>query len=241
MSKVKLVVFDMAGTTVKDNNEVLKCFLEAADSCGLKAAEEKINHMMGWTKKLVFQTLWKEQIGDEHPDYYEKVETSYSKFKEVLETYYKTHPVEATEECLETFSWLKSQGIKIALNTGFYREVTDIILNRLGWDIGLNSDYIGLEDSIIQASITPSEIYKNEGRPAPYMIQKAMYQLGINDSKTVICLGDTPADLESGKNANCLFSLGVSNGTHTKEQLEKYPNDGLLSSLAELKAIITNA
>jgi hypothetical protein len=32
--KIKLVIFDMAGTTVKDKNEVTGCFLEAASRTG---------------------------------------------------------------------------------------------------------------------------------------------------------------------------------------------------------------
>ncbi|NET77544.1 HAD family hydrolase [Okeania hirsuta] len=235
MSKVKLVVFDMAGTTVKDQNEVQNCFLEAAASTGLEAEVDRVNSMMGWSKKLVFETLWQAQIGQEHPDYPAKVETSFTKFKEILENHYKTQLLEPTKGCLEIFTWLRSQNIKIALTTGFYREVTNIILHRLEWDKKLNSDYIGDKKSIIQASITPTEIYNNEGRPTPYMIQKAMYKLGIKDSQTVIKIGDTPSDLEAGINANCLYTFGVTNGTHTKEQLAQYRNDGLLNSLLELK------
>ena len=126
------------------------------------------------------------------------------------------------------------------MNTGFYRKVTDIILNRLAWDKGLDNNYIGSEYSIIQVSVTPDEIYNNQGRPAPYMIQKAMYKLGIKDSKQVIHIGDTPVDLAAGINANCLLSLAVTNGTHTREQLQQYPNDGLLDSLLELPKIISN-
>ncbi len=241
MSNLQLVVFDMAGTTVKDANEVQNCFFTAAESTGLQSQENQIISMMGWSKKRVFQTLWRQQIGEGHPDYATKVDSSYAKFQEVLEAHYQTQPVEPTEGCLELFTWLKSQNIKIALNTGFYREVTNIILYRLSWDRGLNSNYVGSENSMIQASVTPSEIYNNEGRPAPYMIQKAMYNLGVKNPKTVITVGDTPSDLEAGINANSLLSLGVTNGTHTKEQLEQYPNDGLLSSLHELKEKITNS
>ena len=235
MSPIQLVVFDMAGTTVRDENEVYNCFMQAAEKTGLTATDSQIVAMMGWSKKLVFQTLWAEQIGEEHPDYPAKVEDSYAQFKEALEKHYRTQPVQPTLGCLNLFAWLKSQNIKIALNTGFYREVTDIILQRLGWDGGLNSHYIGSEESIIQVSVTPSEIYNNEGRPAPYMIQKVMYSLGVKDPQTVIVIGDTPADLEAGINAHCFWSLGVTNGTHTREQLENYPNHGLLDSLDELK------
>jgi phosphonatase-like hydrolase len=235
MLTIKLVICDMAGTTVKDEREVEQCFFQAAEQTNLRASSEKVVAMMGLPKKLVFQSLWHDQIGKDHPDYAGNVDTSFAAFKDILETHYRTQPVAPTEGCLELFAWLKSQGIKIALTTGFYREVTDIILGRLGWNQGLNSEYIGSEASIIQASITPSEIFNTEGRPAPYMIQKAMYKLGIIDAKTVVCIGDTPSDLESGFNANCLYSFGVTNGTHTKEQLAVYPNDGLFGSLREFQ------
>ncbi|PZO44958.1 MAG: phosphatase [Pseudanabaena frigida] len=236
MNKIKLVVFDMAGTTVRDDREVERCFMQAAANTGLKAPTDRVIAMMGISKKLVFQTLWAEQIDKEDPRYLSNVDSSFIEFKQILENHYRTQPVEPTEGCLELFDWLRSQKIKIALTTGFYREVTDIILNRLGWDRGLNANYIGTEDSLIQASITPSEIYNQEGRPAPYMIQKAMYLLGIVDPKQVVCIGDTPSDLAAGKNAGCLYTFGVTNGTHTEAQLAAYPHDGLVSSLVELQS-----
>jgi phosphonatase-like hydrolase len=238
MSKVRLVVFDMAGTTVKDANEVEQCFDAAAKATGLQADSDRIRSMMGWSKKQVFQTLWAEQIGETDPRYAAQVEASYQRFKAVLEHHYLTQPVQPTEGCLDLFDWLKSQEIKIALNTGFYREVTNIILDRLQWNQGLDQHYVGSENSLIQASVTPSEIYNSEGRPAPYMIQKAMYPLGIHNPQTVIAIGDTPSDLQAGINAGCLLSLAVTNGTHSRKQLEPYTNQGLLNSLIDLQEII---
>lgn len=234
MNPIQLVVFDMAGTTVKDAHEVLACFLDAAESTGLAVGVEQVNPLMGWPKRRVFQTLWGQQIGEQHPDYETAVEQSFQRFRDVLEHHYQTQPIEPTEGCLEVFAWLRSHQIKIALNTGFYREVTDIILNRLGWDLGLDSRYVGTSESMIQASVTPSEIYQQEGRPAPYLIQKAMYLLGIQDPQTVVTVGDTPADLAAGINAHCRWALGVTNGTHTHQALEGHPNHGLLQSLREL-------
>ena len=235
MPPIQLVVCDMSGTTIQDNNEVQNCFAAAADRTGLKAEAADLLAMMGWSKKSVFQALWAQQLGQDHPEYAAKVEASFGLFKNILEDHYRTQPVYPTEGCLDLFEWLRSQGIKIALTTGFYREVTTIILNRLGWDQGLNPDYLGAKDSVIQISLTPSEIFNQEGRPAPFMIQKAMYRFGIVDAKSVVNIGDTPSDLASGINANCLFSFGVTNGTHTHEQLAQYPNHGLLSSLVEFK------
>jgi len=238
MPKVELVVCDMAGTTVRDDDEVQRCFAEAAAATGLEADPNKLRFMMGWSKRSVFQALWQAQIGADHADYETQVDASFLRFKAILEDYYRSQPISPTEGCLELFDWLKAQGIKIALTTGFYREVANIILDRLGWSRGLNQDYIGSADSIIQASITPSEIYGSEGRPAPFMIQKAMYRLAVRDSKRVINIGDTPSDIQSGYHADCLLSLGVTNGTHTREQLITYPNDGLLTRIGELKETI---
>ncbi len=234
-----LIIFDMAGTTVRDNGEVERCFMDAAKATGLNAEGDRIVSMMGWSKRLVFQTLWAEQLGVDHPRLSEVVETSYSKFKYVLEHHYRTQPVEPTEGCLELFSWLTSKSIFIGLNTGFYRNVTTIILNRLGWDRGLDFHYIGNLQSTIQVSVTPSEIYGEEGRPAPYMIQKAMYCLGVRDPQQVMVVGDTPSDLAAGMNAHCGAVVGVTNGTHTRQQLEAHPHHALVDSLTDLHIHLT--
>lgn len=228
---IKLIACDMAGTTVRDENEVLQCFFEAAQETGLEADGEQVNAMMGLPKKVVFQTLWTQQVGADHPDYGAKVDDSYDRFRSILENHYRTQPVEPTEGTLALFRWLKEREIALTLNTGFYREVTNIILHRLGWDQGLNEDYVGDSSAIVQVSVTPSEIYGNEGRPAPFMIQKAMYRLGIQDPKQVISIGDTPADLAAGRNAGCFAACGVTNGTHSAAQLAQYAHDGLFASM----------
>jgi phosphonatase-like hydrolase len=234
-SKVELIVFDMAGTTVRDDREVEKCFLLAADKTGLKAEPDRVVSMMGLPKIRVFEALWAEQIGVNHLGFSTQVESSFVQFKQILEDHYSSEPVEPTEGCLELFDWLRSHQIKIALTTGFYRSVTDLILQRLGWDLGLNREYLGNENSIVQISVTPSEIFGEEGRPAPYMIQKAMYKLGIKDTQKVIAIGDTPSDLQAGINANCLLSCAVTNGTHRPEQLVSHHGDRLFANLIEFQ------
>lgn len=239
MFPIQLVVFDMAGTTVEDKQDVENCFYDAAVRTGLQTTREKINAMHGMPKRLVIETFWAENIGKTHPEYEEKVNTTFKLFRELLENRYRTQPVLPTEGALETFAWLRSKGVKIALTTGFYREVTNIILNRLGWDEGLNENYEGNAESIIDLSLTPNETGK--GRPHPDMILKAMEILGVSDSKKVVNIGDTPADLQSGKAANVLLSLGVCNGSHTREELLQYENDGLIDSMKEFPAFLENA
>lgn len=234
--KISLVVFDMAGTTMVDNGKIEDCFYEACLQNGLKVSREQINAMMGWSKIVVFQTFWKKKLGADHPDLDDKVEESYNTFRDLLEAHYENTDQHPTEGAVDTINWLRENGVKVALTTGFYRVVTDIILEKLGWDEGLDENYVSTGNSFIDMSITSDEVAK--GRPQPFMIQKAMKQFGITDPKKVVKVGDTPVDLAAGRNAKCLFSLAVTNGSHTEAELSPLDNDGLLPTLGHLKGFL---
>jgi phosphonatase-like hydrolase len=231
---IKLVMFDMAGTTVQDNDEVLFCFAAACKQEGLLVEDKRLNALMGVSKLEVFQILWSEVLGKEIQQQIieTKAQHSFLAFCEILEDYYRSQPVIPTEGTLEVFEWLRHRDIKVALNTGFYRLVTDIILNKLGWLAGLDAQYVGGSGSIIDFSIASDEVPK--GRPEPYMIQKAMDVFGIQDPKQVVKIGDTPVDLAEGRKAGCAASLAVVNGTHSRSALEVLVHDGLLGSIREL-------
>ncbi|GAB3543762.1 HAD family hydrolase [Spirosoma fluminis] len=238
MQPIELVVFDMAGTTVTDHHEVERCFAQAAAETGLNVTDERILAMQGLAKRYVFETLWKEQSGDLHPDITTQVDVSYAAFQGILEEHYLRNGATPTEGCLDVFRYLHDRGIAIALTTDFYRTVTDIILEKLGWLNGLNGQRIGGPDSLIQVSIASDEVER--GRPYPLMIERAMALLVGSNPKAVVNIGDTPSDLLSGRAAGVGLNLGVTNGTHTREQLEVHPHDYLLGSLAELPALLNS-
>lgn len=236
MQPIELVVFDMAGTTVTDHHEVERCFAEAAAETGLFVTDERILAMQGLAKRYVFETLWKEQLGEDNPTIHQQVDGSYASFRRILEAHYLTQGATPTEGCLDTFAYLNERGIAIALTTGFYRVVTDIILEKLGWLNGLDGRRVGTAESLIQVSIASDEVER--GRPYPHMIEKAMDLLGVSNPKAVVNIGDTPSDLLSGRAAGVALNLGVTNGTHSREQLEAYPHDLLINSLRDLPALL---
>lgn len=238
MQPIELVVFDMAGTTVTDHHEVERCFAQAAAETGLSVTDERILAMQGLAKRYVFETLWKEQLSEEGAEVTRRVDVSYAAFRQILEGHYRTNGATPTEGCLEVFAHLHEQGIAIALTTGFYRVVTDIILEKLGWLGGLNDQRLGGPNSLIQASIASDEVER--GRPYPQMIERAMQLLSVPNPKAVINLGDTPSDLLSGRAAGVALNLGVTNGTHSADQLDAYPHDYLLGSLTELPALLSS-
>lgn len=225
----------MAGTTVTDQHEVERCFAEAAAQTGLPVTAERILAMQGLAKRYVFETLWTEYLGP-NADVTRRVDESYAVFRDILENHYRTHGATPTEGCLETFAYLRERGIAIALTTGFYRVVTNIILDKLGWRTGLDGRYVGGPGSLIQASIASDEVER--GRPYPQMIERAMTLLNVGNPKAVVNVGDTPSDLLSGRAAGVGLNLGVTNGTHDRDQLDAYPHDYLLNSLAELPELL---
>lgn len=232
MKKIQLVVCDMAGTTVRDDSEVETCFAKACAQSGLHISAERIKAVQGWSKRYVFQVLWREQLGEQHPALEEKIETSYVLFTQILEKHYHDNIILPTYGALGFFKFCKENNIKIALTTGFYRKVTNIILEKLGWLDGLDLNYVSDGTSIIDCSIASDEV--TAGRPAPDMIFLAMDKLNITDPETVISVGDTPSDLQCGRNAKIRAIYGLTNGSHSEKLLAAYDNDGLLPDINAL-------
>jgi phosphonatase-like hydrolase len=132
----------------------------------------------------------------------------------------------ALPQVLETFSILKSKGIKIALNTGFTRAITDVILERLGWN----------DNTLIDAVVCSDEV--QEGRPHPFMINKIMELLKVTDTANVVKVGDTSVDVLEGQFAGCGLIVAVTTGAFTKDQLIEYQPDHIIDSMQELPALI---
>jgi len=112
MLPIKLVVFDMAGTTVQDKKEVETCFARACAETGLQVSEERILALQGYSKIEVFKLLWDERIGQNHPEYDENVVYSYDYFRLILEDHYKFNDVLPTDGCLEIFDFLRKNDEK---------------------------------------------------------------------------------------------------------------------------------
>ena len=70
------------------------------------------------------------------------------------------------------------------------------------------------------------------------MIHHLMKQCGVSDAARVAKVGDTPADLTQGHNAGCGLVVGVTRGTHTREELAHHPHTHLIEMVADLPALL---
>jgi phosphonatase-like hydrolase len=226
---IKLVVFDMAGTTVYDGDAVNNCLRATLQDAGLTVDRDAVNAVMGIAKPEAIRQLIEGNPGSEFLK--NRIHEIHADFVERSKRYYKSDPeVREMPGASASLADLRNAGIKVALNTGFTRDIAQILIDRLGWNEA---------SSVIDASVTSDEVPR--GRPFPDMIRYLMRKFGIIDPQEVAKVGDTPTDLEEGASAGCRFIIGVTNGTHTRAELEKYPHTHLVDSVKEVPKLIINS
>jgi phosphonatase-like hydrolase len=223
--QIDLVVFDMAGTTVYDGDSVNRCLRDALAAAGLPVSAEAVNEVMGLPKPeslrvLIERSALRETLASCVP-------AIHADFVERMFRYYQSDPsVHEIPGASETFARLRQGGVKVALDTGFSRDIVQVLLDRLGW----------LEQGLVDATVASDEVPR--GRPHPDMIRRLMALLEVPSPERVAKVGDTPADLLEGANSGCGMVVGVTEGTHTREQLQPYPHTHLIGSVVELPALL---
>ncbi|MCX7638711.1 MAG: HAD hydrolase-like protein [Cyclobacteriaceae bacterium] len=225
--KYALVIFDLAGTTVSDNNDVARILAQTLKNFGVMVTMEEANALMGIPKPKAIRELLtaKKQfrLMDDNT-----VELIHQAFRTSMIGFYRNDPdVKETTGATEIFELLKSQGLKIAVDTGFDRLITDVLLERMGW----------LRKGLVDVSVTTDEVCN--GRPHPDMIFEAMKRTGITDARQVVKVGDTPADLQEGAAAACGCVIGVTGGATSFDVLKRYPHHFIEDSLRGVYRRIT--
>jgi phosphonatase-like hydrolase len=221
---IDLVVFDMAGTTVNDEDGVNRCVRAALAEVGLVVTPEAVNEVMGIPKPLALRHLMENggrqelvsRLDDIHADFVVRM----------IQFYQTDSSVREIAGASDTFRRLHRAGMKVALDTGFSRDIAGVILERLGWN----------DRTLVDITVTSDEVPR--GRPHPDMIVKAMRDLGITDARRVAKVGDTPSDLQEGTAAGCGLVIGVTEGSHTAIQLEPFEHTHLIGTVAELPKLL---
>ncbi|MGK0204028.1 MAG: phosphonatase-like hydrolase [Planctomycetota bacterium] len=211
--RLDLFVFDLAGTTVVDDDHVLRSFLQAASAFDLPVTREELQSRMGWHKVKVFASLLRERGRDPEP-----APAMAAQFEVEFAALAASEPLRPTLGAQETLAALEAGGVKVAFNTGFTRNTANVVLDAMGW-----------QDRV---SVASDEV--TAGRPAADLIQSAMAACQVDDPARVGVAGDTPADLLAGKAANAGMVVGLGCGTHSLDELREHPHTHLLDDLTTL-------
>jgi phosphonatase-like hydrolase len=217
---LQLMVFDMAGTTVEDGGQVPAAFAAALRECDIALRDEELANVRGASKREAIAELVARHAG---PAWQGRSEEVYASFVRHLEREFASgvKPIEGAEAA---FDFLRSQGIKIALTTGFDRDVAGMLLDALRWR--------SRADAFVCGDDVP------RGRPAPYLIFQAMAATGADCVHRVAAVGDTTLDLQAGYNAGVKLNIGTLSGAHDRARLSAQRHTHLIASVTQLPRLL---
>ncbi|HTD94753.1 MAG TPA: HAD family hydrolase, partial [Chitinophagaceae bacterium] len=169
---IRLAVFDIAGTTLADDHAVARSFQNAFASNGYSISENEIRPLMGYKKTSAIRLVLERLAVIPEDELVDRIHTEF--VREMIAYYGNSPEVRALPGAVDTMRLLRQRGMRIALNTGFPKEIADTILERMLW----------VKDGIVDDYIASDEV--EHGRPYPTMIHTLMLRAGIDDPKAVI-------------------------------------------------------
>lgn len=213
--RVALVVLDLVGTTVQADDAVPHAFMTALGAEGVDIDAATVASVRGASKRQVFERLL--PGGADHAA---RVDRAYARFQRALLDAYGVGGATPIPGAGDLITGLRAAGVAVALTTGFDRALTAHLLAGLGWT------------AIADAVVCGDEVAL--GRPAPYLIYRAMERTGVVDVARVANVGDTALDLQSGHHARVGWNIGVWSGAHDRATLTAAPHTRLCASVRDV-------
>ncbi|MFE0180733.1 phosphonatase-like hydrolase [Streptomyces olivaceus] len=223
----RLVVLDMAGTTVADGGLVERAFDTAARELGVEPGTDDhaaklayVRATMGESKISVFRHLF----GDE--DRARRANAAFERAYGALVDDGMVAPVPGAREAVGE---LAADGRTVVLTTGFARVTQDAILDALGWR------------DLVPLTLCPADA-GGRGRPHPDLVLAAFLRTGAADAvRQVAVVGDTSYDVLSGVRAGAGLVAGVRTGAHGDDAFREAGATHVLDSVADLPALLRGA
>ncbi|WP_078917646.1 HAD family hydrolase [Streptomyces sp. NRRL S-813] len=224
---IRLVVLDMAGTTVADGGLVEQAFAAAAAELGVEPGSADhagklayVRATMGESKISVFRHLF----GAEEAA--QRANTAFERAYGELVDGGLVAPVPGAREAVEE---MQADGRTVVLTTGFARVTQDAILDALGWR------------DLVPLTLCPADA-GGRGRPYPDMVLEAFLRTRAADGvRQVAVVGDTSYDVLSGVRAGAGLVAGVRTGAHGDEEFRGAGATHVLDSVAALPALLRPA
>lgn len=238
LGKVKLVVFDWAGTVIDCGVFApAKTFTEIFRQEGIDVTDDeargpmgmhKRTHILRMTEMPSVNSRWKSLKGSSPTD--ADVDRMYEKFVPLQQTMLEKHSklIPGTNE---TAAWLRENGIKVGSCTGFPAPILDK-LRPLAAAQGF------VPDSWVTADQVP------EARPCPHMVWMNAVKLNCHPIEAIVKVDDTIDGIKEGISAGC-WTVGVAKTSNyvacSEEELVTLPEEDLRKKLAKSYEILIQA
>jgi phosphonoacetaldehyde hydrolase len=201
-SGVRLVVFDWAGTLVDCGSVApVAAFRATFARHGVCVSDAQLRQWMGLGKRAHIEAILlvpdvAEQWHDVHGRSPSKADVDglYRDFVPELLRILPEHSalIDGVDRAI---TYLRRHRIAVATTTGYFAGAAQSLCQAAKLQ-GFTPDHAVCSDDVAV------------GRPAPWMIYACMEALGVFPPEQVVVVGDTAADVWSGRNAGC-FTVGV--------------------------------
>ena len=228
MGNVNLVLFDIAGTTAKDDGLVVQAFQSAMLKNGFSEQSSKyiegtkhVNATMGQRKIDVFNHIFDGDLA--------AAQQAHEDFNSAYIEFINMGHLSEFEGVSRLFRGLAAKNIGIGLTTGFPRKILDSILSQLNWK------------DLVDVSVASDQV--EHGRPAPDMIFRSitlfntLYDKNVSVNEVVV-VGDTDSDMKAGVAAEVQKIVGVTSGAMTEHILKEAGASLVLPYATDLLSII---
>lgn len=200
--RVRLVVADLAGTTIDFGSSApAGVFVELFARHGVSVTTAEARGPMGTAKRDHIEALaavprvaaaWVAAHG--RPFDEADLDRLYAEF---IPLQLESLPAfdDLIPGTVEAVTALRSEGIAVAVTTGYDAAMTAVVL-----------EAARRQGFVPDAAVCAAEVAA--GRPAPWMIFRAMEKTGLWPPGAVVAVGDTLADVEAARNAG-VWAVGV--------------------------------
>ncbi len=199
---LRAVVLDWAGTIVDHGSLAPVAAIQSVfAAAGVPVTIAEVRQSMGLAKKAHIGSIleiprvrdaWTHKHGS--PPSHEAVERLYAEFIpsqiRVLAEHSRLIPGVA-----EALQRMRGRGLKIGTTTGYNRAMLDVLL-----------PCAAAQGIVPDSAVCPDEVVA--GRPLPWMCYLTALRLEVYPLEAMVKIGDTPADIEEGRNAG-MWTIGV--------------------------------
>ena len=219
LRSTKMLICDMAGTTIQEKGIVYNSLFKTIKLIKPDLLRYDIYKFSGYNKNEVIKYFVNQQRMDSPQVVINNLSSEFNYF--LKKEYQNNESVKLIDPKLPVFfNVLRDTGIKICLNTGYNKEIQNLLIDNLGL-LDCIDDYISSEEV-------------DRGRPYPFMIERLMTRNNVEYPSEVIKIGDSIADIKEGKNAGCK-TVGVLSGVDSKALLQYENPDYIINNIMSLR------
>lgn len=237
--RIRLVVFDWAGTTVDHGCFApIRPFVEAFAAVGVTVSPQEARGPMGLHKKDHVRAL----LG--LPDVTGRFLAAHGRswdegdVTRIYEDEFVPRQLGALQGAgrpvpglLGAVAWLRGRGIRIGSSTGYFRDALETVAREAA-GLGFAPDF----------AFCPSDV--PAARPAPWMIFRNMEAAGVFPPAAVLKVGDTIPDVEEGRNAGAWTAAVTRTGSEVglrAEELAALPPEAQAQHLERARGVLAAA